>query len=94
MYGRGGADDGYSIFAAMLSVKGLEVIGVPHGRIVIVIEASEESGSRDLPFYVDMLEERIGEPDLVVCLDSGCGNYEQFWYWFLIIRDRLGLPRV
>jgi len=79
LYGRGGADDGYAIFAALLSIKALEVAEIPHARCVIIIEASEESGSRDLPHYVQKLESRIGIPDLVVCLDSGCGNYEQFW---------------
>src|SRR6185437_1175358 len=50
-----------------------------HARCVIVIEACEESGSYDLPFYIDHLSTRIGTPDLVVCLDSGCGNYDQLW---------------
>ena len=53
--------------------------GIAHARAVIMIEASEESGSPDLPFYIDHLTARIGTPDLVVCLDSGCGNYEQLW---------------
>jgi hypothetical protein len=46
---------------------------------VILIEACEESGSYDLPYYVDHLAERIGKPSLVVCLDSGCANYDQLW---------------
>jgi acetylornithine deacetylase/succinyl-diaminopimelate desuccinylase-like protein len=46
---------------------------------VVLIEACEESGSYDLPAYVDHLAERIGKPSLVVCLDSGCGNYDQLW---------------
>jgi acetylornithine deacetylase/succinyl-diaminopimelate desuccinylase-like protein len=53
--------------------------GVPHARIVIMIEACEESGSPDLPYYVLHLEQRIGVPSLIICLDSGCGNYEQLW---------------
>src|SRR5262249_38596544 len=53
--------------------------GIAHARAVIVIEACEESGSPDLPFYIDHLGARIGTPDLVVCLDSGAGNYEQLW---------------
>ena len=53
--------------------------GVPHARCVILIEACEESGSHDLPYYVDHLAARIGSPSLVVCLDSGCGNYDQLW---------------
>jgi acetylornithine deacetylase/succinyl-diaminopimelate desuccinylase-like protein len=79
LYGRGGADDGYSTFAAINSVIALHEQGVPHGRIVVMIEACEESGSPDLPYYVDHLEKRIGVPSLIICLDSGCGNYEQFW---------------
>jgi len=79
LYGRGGADDGYSTFAAVNSIIALREQGVPHGRIVIMIEACEESGSPDLPAYVNHLESRIGVPSLIICLDSGCGNYEQFW---------------
>lgn len=79
LYGRGGADDGYSIFAAIGAIKALQRTGQDHGRIVIVIEASEESGSIDLPYYIDTYKEQIGDVGLVVCLDSGCGNYEQFW---------------
>ncbi len=79
LYGRGGADDGYSLFASLTSLAILQSQNIPHGRCVILIEACEESGSYDLPFYVDHLAPRIGSPDLVVCLDSGCGNYDQLW---------------
>ena len=79
LYGRGGADDGYAIFGSLTSVMALQAQGVAHARCVILIEACEESGSYDLPAYVDHLAERIGKPSLVVCLDSGCGNYEQLW---------------
>jgi acetylornithine deacetylase/succinyl-diaminopimelate desuccinylase-like protein len=79
LYGRGGADDGYAMFAALCALLALKEQNKPHARIVIIIEACEESGSPDLPFYIDHLEARIGTPDLVVCLDSGCGNYQQMW---------------
>ena len=79
LYGRGGADDGYAIFGSLAAVMALQEQGLPHARCVILIEACEESGSYDLPAYVDHLAERIGKPSLVVCLDSGCGNYEQLW---------------
>jgi len=79
LYGRGGADDGYALFASLAALLALKEQGVAHARTVIIIEASEESGSPDLPFYIDHLAAQIGEPDLVVCLDSGCGNYEQLW---------------
>ena len=79
LYGRGGADDGYAMFASLAALLALKEQGIAHARCVILIEASEESGSPDLPFYIDHLQARIGEPDLVVCLDSGCGNYEQLW---------------
>jgi acetylornithine deacetylase/succinyl-diaminopimelate desuccinylase-like protein len=79
LYGRGGADDGYAMFASLAALLALKEQGLSHGRIVIVIEACEESGSTDLSFYIDHLASRIGTPDLVVCLDSGCGNYEQLW---------------
>jgi acetylornithine deacetylase/succinyl-diaminopimelate desuccinylase-like protein len=79
LYGRGGADDGYALFASLAALLGLKKQGLAHGRCVILIEACEESGSPDLPFYIDHLAGRIGAPDLVVCLDSGCGNYDQLW---------------
>jgi acetylornithine deacetylase/succinyl-diaminopimelate desuccinylase-like protein len=79
LYGRGGADDGYAIFGSLAAIQALQAQAAPHARCVILIEACEESGSYDLPAYVDHLADRIGKPSLVVCLDSGCGNYEQLW---------------
>jgi acetylornithine deacetylase/succinyl-diaminopimelate desuccinylase-like protein len=79
LFGRGGADDGYAIFGSLAAIQALKEQGVPHSRCVIMIEACEESGSYDLPHYVDHLAGRIGKPSLVVCLDSGCGNYDQLW---------------
>ena len=79
LYGRGGADDGYAMFGALSALLALRDQGVAHARCVILIEACEESGSYDLPFYVDHLADRIGDPSLVVCLDSGCGSYDQLW---------------
>jgi len=79
LYGRGGADDGYAIYASVTALLALQAQQVKRARCVVLIEACEESGSYDLPFYVDHLAERIGSPSLVICLDSGCGNYDQLW---------------
>ncbi|MDN3518255.1 M20 family metallopeptidase [Aquisalimonas lutea] len=79
LYGRGSADDGYAVYASLASVRAVHDQGIPHGRCLLLIETCEESGSFDLPHYIDHLRERIGQPDLVLCLDSGCGNYEQMW---------------
>lgn len=79
LYGRGGADDGYAVFASLTAVRALREQGIPHARCLVLIETCEESGSYDLPAYMEALAERIGDPALVVCLDSGCGNYEQLW---------------
>jgi len=79
LYGRGGADDGYAIYASLVALLALQAQGVKRARCVVLIEACEESGSFDLPFYVDHLADRIGSPSLVICLDSGCGNYDQLW---------------
>ena len=79
LYGRGGADDGYAMFAALAAILALKAQGAAHARCAILIEACEESGSYDLPFYVDHLADRLGSPSLVVCLDSGCANYDQLW---------------
>ncbi len=79
LYGRGGADDGYAVFASLASVLALQEQGLPHAHCVFLIECCEESGSYDLPHYIEALRERIGKPELVICLDSGCGNYDQLW---------------
>ncbi len=79
LYGRGGADDGYAIFASLLALQALKEQGIAHARIVGLIETCEESGSYDLPHYLDALKSRVGDVDLVIGLDSGCGNYDQLW---------------
>ena len=79
LYGRGGADDGYATFASLAALRLLHEQGLAHARCVVLIEADEESGSTDLPAYIDHLAARIGKPSLVVCLDSGCANYDQLW---------------
>ena len=79
LYGRGVGDDGYATFAALTAIQALQEQRARHARCVVLIEACEESGSRDLPYYVDALKAKLGTPSLVVCLDSGCGNYEQLW---------------
>jgi acetylornithine deacetylase/succinyl-diaminopimelate desuccinylase-like protein len=94
LYGRGGADDGYAMFASLAALLALKQQGAAHGRCVIVIEACEESGSPDLPFYIDHLAPRIGTPDLVVCLDSGCGNYDQLWLTTSLRGNLLGTVTV
>jgi acetylornithine deacetylase/succinyl-diaminopimelate desuccinylase-like protein len=79
LYGRGGADDGYAMYAALSAILALHEQKIPHAPLRMIIEACEESGSYDLPYYVDHLAPRIGSPGLVVCLDSGCGDYERLW---------------
>ena len=79
LYGRGGADDGYAVYASIAAVQALKAQGVAHPRIVGLIETCEESGSHDLLPYVDALRSRLGDVGLVICLDSGAGNYDQLW---------------
>ncbi|RZU01184.1 M20 family metallopeptidase [Rivibacter subsaxonicus] len=79
LYGRGGADDGYAIYAAISALEALDAQGIERPRCVGLIESCEESGSGDLPAYIDALNARLGNVSLVVCLDSGAGNYEQLW---------------
>jgi acetylornithine deacetylase/succinyl-diaminopimelate desuccinylase-like protein len=78
LYGRGAGDDGYAAFAALAAIEALQAQGAPHARCVVLIEASEESGSPDLPAYVEQYADRL-RPGLVVCLDSGCGDYDHLW---------------
>ena len=79
LYGRGGADDGYAMYGALAALLALRAQDIAHARSVVLIEACEESGSYDLPYYVDHLADRLGSPSLVVCLDSGCGDYDRLW---------------
>ena len=79
LYGRGGADDGYALFASLCAVNALFDQNLETPRILVFIEFCEESGSPDLPHYMDKCSERIGNPDLVICLDSGAGDYKRFW---------------
>ena len=79
LYGRGGADDGYAVYASIAAIQELKRQNVPHPRIVGIIETCEESGSADLLPYIEMLNPRLGDVGLVICLDSGAGNYDQLW---------------
>lgn len=79
LYGRGGADDGYAVYAAIIALSTLAQANIIFPRCIILIEGSEKSGSTDLPAYIELLADRINSPPLVICLDSGCGNYDQLW---------------
>jgi acetylornithine deacetylase/succinyl-diaminopimelate desuccinylase-like protein len=79
LYGRGGADDGYAAFASLTAIEAVRAAGGRHARCLVLIEASEESGSPDLPAHVEALADVIGTPELVVCLDSGCIDYDRLW---------------
>lgn len=79
LYGRGGADDGYAVYASVAALQALKAQGAAHPRIVGLIETCEESGSYDLLPYVTALKDRLGDVSLVICLDSGAGNYDQLW---------------
>lgn len=79
LYGRGGADDGYAVYASLTAIMALDKQGIARPRCVGIIETCEESGSYDLPAYLDVLKERLGQVSLVVCLDSGAGDYNQLW---------------
>ena len=79
LYGRGGADDGYAVFSSLTAIAALKRQGVPLARCVLLIEASEESGSIDLPAHLESLGDAIGDPSLVICLDAECGDYERVW---------------
>ncbi len=79
LYGRGSADDGYSTFSAIAALEAVRAAGGAHRRCVVLIEASEESGSPDLPAHLEALGDKLGEPALVIALDSWCGDYDRLW---------------
>eukprot|EP00461_Guttulinopsis_vulgaris_P001607 UN01607 len=80
LYGRGGADDGYGIYSTLTAIKAAQDQGLAHARILMLTEFCEESGSFDLNYYLESLKPQIGTPDIVVCLDSGCGDYDRLWF--------------
>jgi acetylornithine deacetylase/succinyl-diaminopimelate desuccinylase-like protein len=94
LYGRGGADDGYAVFASLAAVMAVRNQNASHARCVAMIECCEESGSYDLPAYVEALRERVGDVDLVIGLDSGCSNYEQLWFTTSLRGIAAGILRV
>ena len=79
LYGRGSVDDGYGGYLCATSVRLLQEAGAPHPRCTMIIETCEESGSFDLPPYLEELTERLGNPDMVVVLDSGGPDYDHIW---------------
>ena len=79
LYGRGSVDDGYGGYLCATSVRLLQEAGAPHPRCTMVIETCEESGSFDLPTYLEALTEKLGNPDMVVVLDSGGPDYDHIW---------------
>src|SRR3990167_514058 len=79
LYGRGGADDGYAVFSALTAIAYLQSLNILHAHCVVLIEASEESGSVDLPAYLALIKKQMGSPNLIICLDSESGNYAHLW---------------
>ena len=79
LYGRGSVDDGYGGYLCVTSIRLLQEAGIPHPRCAFLIETCEESGSFDLPPYLDALSEELGDPDMIVVLDSGGPDYDHVW---------------
>lgn len=80
LYGRGAIDDGYAGYAALSALEAVRAAGGEHSRTVILLETGEESGSPDLPAYLEHLDDLLGEVNLVICLDSGGGtDRERLW---------------
>ena len=94
LYGRGGADDGYAVYASIAAVQALKAQNIAHPRIVGLIETCEESGSYDLLPYIDALKDKLGDVGLVVCLDSGAGNYDQLWLTTSLRGNAAGVLKV
>jgi acetylornithine deacetylase/succinyl-diaminopimelate desuccinylase-like protein len=79
LYGRGAVDDGYSGYAATVALEAVHASGGEHARAIVLLETGEESGSPDLPAYMEHLGDRLGDISLVVCLDAGGNDYERLW---------------
>lgn len=94
LYGRGAVDDGYAVFMALTAVRLLEEQKIPHGRVIILIESGEESGSIGIEAHLNQLKDIIGQPNLIICLDSGCGDYERLWLTTSLRGTVAGILRV
>ena len=94
LYGRGSADDGYAVYASIAAVQALKSQNIPHPRIVGLIETCEESGSYDLLPYISAMKTQLGDVALVVCLDSGAGNYDQLWLTTSLRGNAAGVLKV
>ena len=80
LYGRGAADDGYAGYAAITALEAVRAADGEHARTVILLETGEESGSPDLPAYLERLSGHLGDVGLVICLDSGGGtDRDRLW---------------
>ena len=79
LYARGVADDGYALPSALLALEAVRAAGGRHARCVVMAEGSEESGSPHLPEVLAHLADRLGAPDVVIALDSGCPTYDRLW---------------
>jgi len=79
IYGRGTADNGYAFFALIAAIKCLATEKIPYHRCVVLLEACEESDSRDLPVYLQTLRTRIGKVALVLCSDCATYDYQNLW---------------
>ncbi|WP_033292438.1 M20/M25/M40 family metallo-hydrolase [Amycolatopsis jejuensis] len=79
LYGRGSADDGYAGYAVITALQAVHAAGGRHGRVVLLLETGEESGSPDLAWYLEHLKHRLGQVKLVLCLDSGGYDHDALW---------------
>ncbi len=79
LFGRGAVDDGYGGYLCVTAIRLLQEAGIPHPKATFLIETCEESGSFDLPPYLDALTDDLGSPDLIVVLDSGGPTYDHIW---------------
>ena len=79
LFGRGSIDDGYGGYLCATSIRLLQEQGMPHPKCTLLIETCEESGSFDLPPYLEDLSDQLGNPDMIVVMDSGGPDYEHIW---------------
>ena len=80
LYGRGGADDGYGMYSALLAIKACQDNGLSHPRVYIFIEGAEESSKEDLEYYIAQFDgSKIKHKlDLIIALDADTLNNKTF----------------
>lgn len=80
LYGRGAGDDKYVPLAVVAALEALRAANQAHPQVILLLETSEESSSVDLPAHLAAHGGLLGQPDLIVCLDTFVPDTSRLWH--------------